>query len=92
MRIVNVGVSYRTAPDGVLEKIAVLPGEGIGMLARTVSPSSCNRIRHCSGSRSHGRIARAEPIPAQSTAGSSVGSLADGQGPRPVRNINSLFD
>jgi glutamyl-tRNA reductase len=44
MTIVNVGVSCRTAPAGVLEKIAVLPGEGISMLARMHAMSAIDEI------------------------------------------------
>src|ERR1700746_956860 len=44
MTIVNVGVSYRTAPAGVLEKLAVRPGEGIGMLARMHAMSAIDEI------------------------------------------------
>ena len=44
MTIVNVGVSYRTAPAGVLEKIALPPGEGVGMLARMHAMSAIDEI------------------------------------------------
>jgi len=44
MTIVNVGISYRTAPAGVLEKLAVLPGEGIGMLARMHAMSAVDEV------------------------------------------------
>jgi glutamyl-tRNA reductase len=44
MTIVNVGVSCRTAPAGVLEKLAVLPGEGIGMLARMHAMSAIDEV------------------------------------------------
>jgi glutamyl-tRNA reductase len=44
MTIVNIGVSCWTAPAGVLEKIAVLPGDGIGMLARMHAMSAVDEI------------------------------------------------
>jgi glutamyl-tRNA reductase len=44
MTIVNVSVSCRTAPAGVLQKIAVLPGEGIGLLARMHAMSAIDEI------------------------------------------------
>lgn len=44
MTIVNVGVSCWTAPAGVLEKLAMLPGEGIGMLARMRAMSAIDEV------------------------------------------------
>lgn len=53
MTIVNVGVSHHSAPAGVLEKLAVLPGEQAGVLARLHAIpgidevfilSTCNRV------------------------------------------------
>jgi glutamyl-tRNA reductase len=44
MTIVNVGVSCRNAPAGGLEKLAVLPGEGIAMLARMRAMSAIDEV------------------------------------------------
>jgi glutamyl-tRNA reductase len=53
MTIVNVGVSHHSAPPGVLEELAVLPGEQAGVLARLHAIpgidevfilSTCNRV------------------------------------------------
>ena len=88
MTIVNVGVSYRTAPAGVLEQLAVQPEEQTGLLARLHAMSAidevfvlstCNRVEVCAATRR----------PAAETARAMAGVLAD-HGPMPVSDVLRL--
>jgi len=75
MTIVNVGVSYRVAPAGVLEKLAVPSPQQGGVLARlhaapsideVVVLSTCNRIE----------VYAASDGPAERVTGAVVGVMA----------------
>src|SRR5437660_6236838 len=88
MTIVNVGVSYRTAPAGVLEQLTVQPEEQTGLLARLHAMSAidevfvlstCNRVEVCAATRR----------PTAETARAMAGVLAD-HGPMPVSDVLRL--
>jgi glutamyl-tRNA reductase len=75
MTIVNIGVSYRTAPAGILEKLAVLRGDQSGVLARLRAMAAideifilctCNRVEVYAATRA----------PAGETARAAAGVLA----------------
>jgi glutamyl-tRNA reductase len=88
MTIVNVGVSYQTAPPGVLEKLALLPGEPSDMLAELQARSgidevfvlsTCNRVE----------VYAATQGPAEQTVRTVAGVLA-ARGGMPVSEVVRL--
>jgi glutamyl-tRNA reductase len=88
MTIVNVGVSYQTAPPGVLEKLALLPGEPSDMLAELQAMSgidevfvlsTCNRVE----------VYAATQGPAEQTVRTVAGVLA-ARGQMPVSEVVRL--
>ena len=88
MTIVNVGVSYRTAPAGMLEKLAVPAEQRSGVLARLHAMSAvdevfvlstCNRVEVYAATRR----------PAAETARALAGVLA-GRGPISVSDLLRL--
>jgi glutamyl-tRNA reductase len=88
MTIVNVGVSYQTAPPGVLEKLALLPGEPSDMLAELQARSgidevfvlsTCNRVE----------VYAATQGPAEQTVRTVAGVLA-ARGGMPVGEVVRL--
>jgi glutamyl-tRNA reductase len=85
MTIVNVGVSYRTAPAGVLEKLAVPAEERSGVLARLHALSAVDEVFVLS-TCNRAEVYAATRQPAAETGRALAGVLAD-RAPMPVSDL-----